>query len=45
MGIKLFHIEVDNLGSVVCAITSVILIVLAMLALIRLGSVIITEVF
>ena len=38
MSIRFFNIEIDNLGSVICAITSIMLIAAAIILLIELGE-------
>ena len=38
MGIKIFNIDFDSLGSMVCAITSIAIIILALAALLHYGE-------
>jgi hypothetical protein len=38
MGIRIFNIDFDSLGSIVCAITSIAIIVLALAALLHYGE-------
>lgn len=38
MGIRIFNIEIDDLGSGICAITSIVLIAAALVLLLELGE-------
>ena len=38
MGIRMFNIDFDSLGSIVCAITSIVIIVVALFALLHFGE-------
>ncbi|GEM_PF-2959821 len=44
MGIRLFNLEYEKLGSIVCAITSILLISLALLALVEFGEYVVQQI-
>ena len=45
MGIRLFNWEFETVGSIICALTSVLLIVLALVLLIEFGEYVIRQLF